>query len=105
MEARLEELLEQLQSLMISDADQIMKEISKITLEQELTVPQLAFCSSKLLNSGVSLFAFLKKYSQDKDKLLSSLKKKICEFIRDYLKEKSAHIVDYLPHIYVFSRS
>ncbi len=104
MEARLEELLEQMHNLMFADADQIIKEISKITLDQQLTVPQLAFCSSKLLNSAVSLFAFLKKYSQDKDKLLTTIKKKICEFVQDYLKDKYTHIVDYLPHIYVRSR-
>ena len=101
METRLEELLEQMHKLMFGDADQIVKEIAKITLDQELTVPQLAFCSSKLLNSSVSLFAFLKKYSQDKDKLLTSTKKRICEFVQDYMKDKFAHVVDYLPHIYV----
>ena len=101
MEARLEELLEQLHKLMFGDSDQIIKEISKITLAQDLTVPQLAFCSSKLLNSNVSLFAFLKKFGQDKDKLLTSLKKRICEFVEDYIKDKYAHVVDYLPQIYV----
>lgn len=70
MERRVEELLQALHSLSFTDADSILGELRSLVLTPNLTPAQIAFCSSKLLNSDISLLNFLKNHREDSDRLI-----------------------------------
>jgi hypothetical protein len=70
MERRVEELLITLHSLAFTDSESIVDEIRNIVLNSVASSAQIAFFSSKLLNSEVSLLQFIKNNRLESDKLI-----------------------------------
>ena len=99
MERRVEELLVTLHSLAFTDAESIISEIRAIVLSPNIASAQMAFFSSKLLNSEVSLLQFIKNNRLDNDRLIWKTMSNALELVSDYIRERALNIGEYVIEI------
>lgn len=99
MERRVEELLNTLHSLTFTDPESIIDEIRAIVLSPNLSEPSIAFFSSKLLNSEVSLLQFILKNRTDSDRLIWKTMSNTLSLVSDYIRERGTHINNYVIEI------
>ncbi|OMJ94285.1 hypothetical protein SteCoe_2629 [Stentor coeruleus] len=99
MERRVEELLNTLHSLTFTDPESIIDEIRAIVLSPNLSMPSMAFFSSKLLNSEVSLLQFILKNRTDSDRLIWKTMSNALSLVSDYIRERGNRINEYVIEI------
>lgn len=99
MERRVEELLKTLHCLAFTDAESIIGEIRAIVLSPSATSAQIAFFSSKLLNSEVSLLEFIKKNRVESDRLIWKTTSNALDLVSDYIRERGVGIEEYIIEI------
>ncbi|CAG9330104.1 unnamed protein product [Blepharisma stoltei] len=99
MERRVEELLRALHALSFTDADSILGELRSLVLNPNLSSAQVAFCSSKLLNSDISLLNFIKTHREEPDRLIWKTMSNSLDLVSDYIKTRSNTINEYIPEI------
>jgi hypothetical protein len=96
------------QSLSPEDEDLLLKKIQKICFKDPLKKDQtsnqiitLVFLCSLLINSEHNLLKFLEKECGDKDKKSTSFRRKIIEFLKEFIIFYSHNCIEYLEHIKV----
>lgn len=99
MERRVEELLNTLHSLQFSDAESVLNELRSLVLSNRLSPAQIAFCSTKLLNSEISLLELIKKFRQEKDRLIWKTVTNALHLLSDYITYRSFSIPKYMQDI------
>ena len=99
MEKRVQELLETVTSLQFTDPDSILAELRLLVLAPNLTPAAVSFCSSKLLNSEVSLTAFIKEHRTDSDRLMWKSVAGALDLVSAYIKSRADAVSDYILDI------
>lgn len=99
MERRVHELLEALHKLQFSDPDSLLNELRHHVLSPTLKKAEEAFCSSKLLNSEVSLLKFVRVHRTSADRLLWKAMTVCLQLLSEYIKVKAEALRDYVPDI------
>lgn len=99
MERRVEELLNALSAGAFTDPESILAELRALVLGARLSPTQIAFCSSKLLNSEVSLIAFLKDNKDQTDKLIWKTMSNVLNLLSEYIKARAWGMAEYLHTI------
>lgn len=99
MERRVEELLKTLHSLAFTDSDSIINEIRQLVLSPNTSAPSVAFFSSKLLNSEVSLLQFILKNRTESDRLIWKTTSNALTLVSDYIRERGTRITEYAIEI------
>lgn len=99
MEKRVQELLETLSSLQFTDPDSILAELRLLVLSPALPTASVAFCSSKLLNSEVSLTAFIKEHRGDAERVIWKAVAGALDLLSGYIKARAEAVADYIQDI------
>lgn len=99
IEILLEEILTKIHLKNFSDPKQISEELGRLIIRDYLTQEQFAYCSSKIFNSELNLFAFLNDNASEKDKHITNLRKEVLDIICDYIQVAKYHLVNYLLFI------
>lgn len=99
IEILLEEILNKIHMKNFSDPKQISEELGRLIIRDYLTQEQFAYCSSKIFNSDLNLFAFLNDNAGEKDKHITNLRKEVLDIICDYIQIAKYHLINYLAFI------
>jgi hypothetical protein len=99
IEILLEDILNKIHLKNFSDPKQISEELGRLIIRDFLTQDQFAYCSSKIFNSELNLFAFLNDNASEKDKHITNLRKEVLDIICDYIQIAKYHLVNYLAFI------
>lgn len=99
MEKRVQELLETLTSLQFTDPDSILAELKLLVLSPALPPASVAFCSSKLLNSEVSLISFIKEHRGDSERVIWKAVAGALDLLSAYIKARAEAVADYVLNI------
>ena len=99
MERRVDELLNALHSLAFTDSESIIAELKNLVLRPSLSATQIAFCSTKLLNSDVSLLNFISKFRTHQDRLIWKTISNALNLVSEYVKVRSSYMGEYLHDI------
>lgn len=99
IEILLEDILYKIHKKNFSDPKQISEELGRLIIRDYLTQEQFAYVSSKIFNSDLNLFNFLRDNSLEKDRNVVNLRKDVLDIICDYLQVAKIYIVNYLPFI------
>lgn len=99
IEILLEEILNKIHMKNFSDPKQISEELGRLIIRDYLTQEQFAYCSSKIFNSELNLFAFLNDNASEKDKHITNLRKEVLDIICDYVQVAKYHLINYLAFI------
>ena len=99
MGRRVEELLNTLHSLQFSDAETVLNELRSLVLSNRLSPAQIAFCSTKLLNSEISLLELIKKFKQEQDRLIWKTVTNALVLVSEYITYRSFAVAKYMQDI------
>jgi hypothetical protein len=99
MESRVQELLENITSLKFTDPESILTELRGLVLSHDLSPASISFCSSKLLNSEVSLTAFIKDHRCDSDRVMWKSVAGALDLLSAYIKIRAEAVADYILDI------
>jgi hypothetical protein len=99
MEILLEDILTKIHSGNVSEPGQIMDELERLILNENLTKDQISYCSSKIFNSELNFLYFLNDSATDKTKLCVNLRKGLFDIMKSYIEMNSAYLINYLTMI------
>ena len=99
IEVLLEDILNKIQQKTYNAPKQLSEELGRLIIRDYLTSEQYAYCSSKIFNSDLNLFAFVMNNCLDSDRIGSNLRKEILEIIGDYLQVARGYLINYLVFI------
>lgn len=99
IEILLEDILYKIHKKNFSDPKQVSEELGRLIIRDYLTQEQFAYCSSKIFNSDLNLFAFLRENSLEKEKNIVNLRKEVMDIICDYIQVAKIYLINYLPFI------
>jgi hypothetical protein len=110
MEEKVHSLLNTIweQSLNPEDEELLLKKLHKICFKDPLKTDQisnpffkLVFLCSRLINSDQNLLKFLESECGDKDKKSTSFRRKIIEFLKEFIVFFSQNCIEYLEYLKV----
>lgn|SRR3990167_3485896 len=99
IEVLLESILNKIHQKSFSAPKQLVEELGRLIIRDDLSQDQYSYISSKIFNSELNLFAFVNANNQEKDRNETNLRKGILEIISDYMQVCRYNLINYLSFI------